>query len=298
MFDHIVIPVDGSDEAKYAARRGIQLAQRFDATVDVIHIVDEEARELARTSNEESRLRERGEEILAEIEEIASEIGRPISTELVTGKPKARICEFVGERNATLIVIGRQGMTGFRKRLLGGVTEYVLHRSDIPILVVPVSNRTIGTDDEYANVLLPTDGSENAEVAVQPGITIAQQYKSTIHVLNVVDLQAAGGVFNAGGLEKEFIERLEERGREAVERVANGIDETVPDVDVTTAIERTYSFDGAAAGICEYLTEHDIDMIVMGSHGRSNLKRQLLGSVTSTVLKSVDVPVLVVKRPA
>lgn len=81
-----------------------------------------------------------------------------------------------------------------------------------------------------------------------------------------------------------------------VERVVKEIGETAPDLDVSTAVERTTSFDGAAAGVREYIEDNDIDLVVMGSHGRSNLQRQLLGSVASTVLRTVDVPVLIVKR--
>lgn len=133
-------------------------------------------------------------------------------------------------------------------------------------------------------------------MAIPYGTAIAQRYGSDVHVLNVVDLQAAGGVFNAGGLEKEFLERLDARGQEAVDSVASKIEESVPDLTVETAVERTASFEAAAAGIREYVEEHEVDLVVIGSHGRSNLKRQLLGSVASTVLRTVDVPVLVVKR--
>ncbi len=71
-----------------------------------------------------------------------------------------------------------------------------------------------------------------------------------------------------------------------------------PDVEVQTAVERPTSFEGAAAGVRDYVGKTEIDLVVMGSHGRSNLKLQLLGSVASTVLRSIDVPLLVVKRTA
>lgn len=298
MYDRVLIPVDGSDEAAFAAKRGLELARTFDATVDVIHVVEQTSLRLTRTSGEGTRLRERGKTILAEIEEIATEHGQPITTEVVEGRPAVRISEYAVERDAALIVMGRQGITGLGKRLLGGVTEQVLHRSDIPVLVVPGDDRTSTSEIDYARVLVPTDGSENAAAAARHGAWIANRYGSVIHVLNVVDLQSAGGVFTAGGLKEEFVERLEARGREAVDGIADGITEAAPGVDVTTDVVRTTEFEGVAAGVREYVTDHDIDLVVMGSHGRSNLKRQLLGSVTSTLLRSVDVPVLVVKRPS
>jgi nucleotide-binding universal stress UspA family protein len=296
MYDRIVIAVDGSDEATHAARRGFEFARVFDATVTVIHVVKGNALQLARTAEERTQVRERGRTCLREIKDLASKIGHPVSTELVEGKPAARISEFAAERNADLIVVGRQGMTGVRKRLLGGVTEQVLRRSDVPVFVAPGENPPAEGKTGYSRILLPTDGSENAEEATPHAAAIARNYGSEVHVLNVVDLQAAGGVFNAGGLETEFTERLEARGREAVDEVLTEMERAAGNVTVKAAVERTSSYAGATGGIREYVAENEIDLVVMGSHGRSNLERQLIGSVASTVLRTVDVPVLVVKR--
>jgi nucleotide-binding universal stress UspA family protein len=137
MYDRIVITVDGSDEARRAARRGLRLARVSDATVTVLSVVEQKTLRLTETSAERTRLRERGEEALTEIEELASELGRPVTTTLTKGKPGAQISEYADEQDADLIVVGRQESTGLGRRLLGSVTEKVLHRSDVPVLVVP-----------------------------------------------------------------------------------------------------------------------------------------------------------------
>jgi nucleotide-binding universal stress UspA family protein len=296
MYDRIVIAVDGSDEARHAARRGLELANALDATVDVLHVVPRKSLRLAKAGDEQTRLRDRGEAALAAIEELAAELDQSVVTTLSEGKPATEISEYAAEQNADLLVLGRQGTTGRRKRLLGGVTEQVLHRSDVPVFVVPDGAPASEGETGYDRVLVPTDGSENAELATRFGIGLAGPHGSDLHVLNVVDLQAAGGAFNAGGLESEFVDRLERRGRETVERIEIEIEATAPDLDVLTAVERSTSFDGVAAGVREYVETNDVDLVVMGSHGRSNLRRQLLGSVASSVLRTVDVPVLVVTR--
>jgi nucleotide-binding universal stress UspA family protein len=295
MYDRILIPVDGSDEARRAAARGLEFARAFDATVDVLHIIDRRARRLAKTKTEETRLQERGEAILDDIEAMASERGQSVTTEMTTGVPAVQITERAARTNADLIVVGRQGITGLGKRLLGGVTEGVLFRTNIPVFVVP-KGAAAGDSNGYSRLLVPTDGSENAAAAVTHGVEIARKFGSDIHVLNVVALQSAGGPFNAGGLDKAFIERLEADGEADVEGVAATIAETAPEIEVRTAVHRTLSFDGAAAGIREYVTDNDVDAIIIGSHGQSNLRRQLLGSVTSATLHMVDIPVLVIKR--
>ncbi|WP_306060954.1 universal stress protein [Natronococcus wangiae] len=292
MYDRILIAVDGSDEAEQAAKRGLEFARVFDATVDVLHVVERKSLRLTRTAAERTRLRERGEIVLEEIEEIASAIGQPVTMELTEGKPSIRIADYAAERDAGLIVVGRQGLTGSGKRLLGGVTERLLHHSDVPVFVVRKGASDATTD--YSDILVPTDGSEIAASAARQGVAVARRYGSTLHVLNVVDLQAAGGAFDAGGLEREFVDRLEADGEAIVEDVATGIGDAVP--DITTAVLRTTSFDGVAAGVRDYIDDTDIDLVVMGARGRSNLGRYVLGSVTSALLQTMDVPVLVVTR--
>lgn len=296
MYDRIVIAVDGSDEATRAATHGLELAAAFDASVDVLHVVERRALRLARSADETDRLRERGEAILETVEAAASEIDQPVTTELVEGDPSVRITERASERDASLIVVGRRGLTGSGRRLLGGVAERVLHRSDVPVLVVPGTDRAAGSEDGYDRVLVPTDGSENAELATPHGVAIAREYGATVHVLTVVDLQAAGGPFDVGGLDGEFVDRLEARGADAVESVAADVADAAPDLDVETVVRRTTTANRIAAGVREYVADRDVDLVVMGSHGRSNLRGRLLGSVASGVLRTVDVPVLVVTR--
>ncbi|MFD1527131.1 universal stress protein, partial [Halolamina salina] len=97
------------------------------------------------------------------------------------------------------------------------------------------------------------------------------------------------------GLQPGFVERLERRGEEAVHQVADEISAEYAEADVRTIVEQTTQ-KGAAGVIATYVEENDVDAVVMGSHGRGDLKRALLGSVASKVLRSVDVPVLVAVR--
>jgi nucleotide-binding universal stress UspA family protein len=293
MYDHIVVPVDGSDAAARAARHGLALAAAFDATVDVLHVVERGALRRLRGDDDRERLREHGAAALAEVESLAAEAGRPVETTLREGRPVAAIDAFARERDADLVVVGRQGATGVGERLLGGVTEGLLGRSAAPLLVVP----TAAPDHpDYGRVLLPTDGSENAARATPHAAAVAGRTGAALHVLNVVDVQAAAGLFAAGGLDEAFLERLTEAGEAAVADAAADLRETDPDLAVTEAVVRTESFDGAAPRICGYAETQAVDLVVMGSHGQSNLSRRLLGSVASAVVRTADVPVLVVTR--
>ena len=292
MYDRILLAVDGSDQATHAARRGLELARCVDADVDALSVVKRGRLALAASDRERRRLREQGERALAAVGELAAEVGHPVATELAEGAPVAQICEYADRQDTDLVVVGRQGNTGLGKRLLGGVTERLLRRNDLPVLVVPAG--AAAPVETYDRVLLTTDGSANADAAAPHGAALARASGAQLHVLSVFDPTTAGGPFDAGGLDREFLERLETRSREAVDRVADEVGDVAPEVGVRRAVERAPDRGGAAAGVRKYVTGESIDAVAMGSRGRSAIGRGLLGSVASAVLRTVDVPVLVV----
>ncbi len=294
MYDHILIPVDGSDEATTAAEHGLALADRFEATVSVLHVVERRALRLAAADDERARLRAQGEAIVDDVAALVPADGKSVDTDVVDGAPADRISEYAADRDADLIVVGRQGVTGLGDRLLGGVTDRLLRRTHTPVLVVPGGDAEADPAPDYSRVLLPTDGSDAADEAVPHAAAIARACGAAVHVLNVVDLQSAGGVFNAGGLEPAFVDRLEKQGQDAADAAVDAVETAAPDVAVHAAVERATPRGGVAAGIRDYVDEHDIDLVVMGASGRSTLDRHLLGSVVSTLLRTVDAPVVVV----
>ncbi|MFC6939013.1 universal stress protein [Salinirubellus sp. GCM10025818] len=137
----------------------------------------------------------------------------------------------------------------------------------------------------YDTVLIPSDGSEHAVRAAEHGVYLARAFDATVHLLNVVDVQAAAGPFNAGGVDKAFVERLESEGRTAIEAV-----EAVADEE--DRVETTLVRGSPAEAILEYGSENGVDLIAMGTHGRTGLERYVAGSVTERVLRLAEVPVL------
>ncbi|MFB9804758.1 universal stress protein [Haladaptatus pallidirubidus] len=291
MYDRILIPIDGSDCAKRAAKYGLELGKSYGSTIAVLSVLEQSRFRRIDAETQDER-KEQGADDLAEIEAMADKVGVSVDTTLSEGKPHEVIAEYATEIDANLVVMGRRGRSRLGSQILGSVTDRVLRTVTIPVCAVPNGDISDETGTTYSRILLPTDGSENAENATPYGVNIAQQYDATLHVLNVVDVQMEGGLFSAGGVSKKFIERLEERGTETVERVAErarGIDS---EIDLETAIVR----ETPTAGIQDYVNDEDIDLVVMASRGEANLRGQLLGSVTDTVLSVVDVPVLVVTK--
>jgi nucleotide-binding universal stress UspA family protein len=141
----------------------------------------------------------------------------------------------------------------------------------------------------YDDVLIPTDGTDAVQPAVDHALDLAETYGAALHALYVVDQGAYVGVDVRSDM---IIETLETEGEEAVEAVEERAE--AAGVPVTTAIVRGDPY----REILDYADEQGVDLVVMGTHGRRGLDRYLLGSVTEKVVRSADLPVLTVRAPA
>jgi universal stress protein A len=130
---------------------------------------------------------------------------------------------------------------------------------------------------QLARILLPTDFSEFSGEATKYACALAEQFDAELHVLHVLEGQEIGDPelreFAEGEL-KEVLAPTWEEGRKVVKAMAEG----------PTFVE-----------IIRYGREHDIDLIVMGTHGRSGLAHVLLGSVAERVVRKSPCPVLTVR---
>jgi nucleotide-binding universal stress UspA family protein len=136
----------------------------------------------------------------------------------------------------------------------------------------------------YDAILFPTDGSAGAAAARDHAVDLARDQGATLHVLHVVEVRAPGA-----SLHDVVAEQMTERGETVVATAA----EVARDCGVT--VETAVREGDPARTIVDYALDADVDVVVMPTHGRPELTKTILGSVTDKVIRSGDVPVLVVK---
>ena len=138
MYEHILIPYDGSDEAKKGAIHGIELAAALDAEVTTLYVIDLPGapRALALRDDEE-QMREDyqkyGEEVVGEIEDIAAEHGVECTTAMRTGSPSEEIVDYAEDEEMGAIVMG-SAYRGTIGSLLGGTTDRVVRTATVPVI--------------------------------------------------------------------------------------------------------------------------------------------------------------------
>jgi nucleotide-binding universal stress UspA family protein len=137
----------------------------------------------------------------------------------------------------------------------------------------------------YETILVPTDGSPEVAEVADHALNVASLADAAVHAVYVVE----GGKARGAHPDDETVDEARESGEEAVGEI-----ETMGErrgVPVTTAVLEG----NAAEAILDYAERVDVDMIVMGTHGRSGLDRFLVGSVAERVIRMSDVPVMTVR---
>ncbi|WP_281193446.1 universal stress protein [Halorubrum sp. F4] len=159
MYKHILFPTDGSAGSEAAIAHVRELAEAFDATVHVLHVVDTRQAHLGIGSNyltgvksytgdrpsEEERRRAVEERAQPYVEELADDL-EGIETVPVArqGNPHEEILAYIDENDIDLVVMGTEGHTGVERYLLGSVSEKVVRLADAPVVTV----RADEVDDE------------------------------------------------------------------------------------------------------------------------------------------------------
>lgn len=265
MYDTILVPTDGSNAATTAACYGIALADRFDATVHALSVVDPDrfvtdavgdVDDLVR--RQRARLEERAREA---VDHVAERATGPVETHVVEGRPASVLSTAIEDYDVDLVAMGTHGRSGVDRYLLGSLAERTIRTAGVPVLAVRENGVVDGAIED---VLLATDGSEHAERAADHALAIAEVTGARLHALTV-------------GTDLDPAERIAERARGV------GLD--------ATEVVRS----GAPhEAIQSYVDDAGIDLVTVGTHGRTGVERVLLGSVAERVLRAATVPVLVV----
>jgi len=274
MYDRILIPTDGSRSAEAAARHGLVIAEAYDASVHVISVTDEKVRSKGLAEAQ-------AQDAISTLEELfEQESDLSCQSVIEHGSPHEAILSYASENDIDLIVMGTHGRRGLGRVLFGSVTERVIRLSNDP--VVAVSPHAMAREREgYDTILIPTDGSAAATATVDHGISIAERLGTSVRVLYVIEGEK--GLPPIGDpLRDEAIEVLEKVEEQASDR----------DISLTTHVQPGTPHEA----INNFVSAHGIDLVTIGTHGRSGLRRQLLGSVTERVLRTSEAPVLTVQQ--
>ena len=280
----ILVAVDGSPSSMHALKESFRFAEDEKSWITVISVIPPYLGDLDMTAvgNIMAAIRKPCEDALAKARGMADDARIMVRTACEEGETHERIVELADAEDFDLIVMGRRGQNRLEQSLVGSVTARVIGYSEKDVLVVPKDCR-VG----WKKILVATDGSKFSEAAAGRAVSFAKAYGGELVVVSVVDVPA------------EFYGEAPDAWDNLVMKAKGYTEKIKQQADGSGVKARTFVKEsGTWQAIIDVATEVRADAIVMGSHGKTGLKRLLMGSVTEKVIGHAPCNVLVIPRNA
>lgn len=270
-FEKILLATDRSEFSTGAERLAIALAKHFGAKLFIVTVVitNDELAALAPQMLEQTEAEAR-----AHLDKVSAEARRAgVTCEDVVRRgydPAQEIVDVAEASQVDVIVVGRRGRRGLARVMLGDATVKVIGRANCSVLVAPRAAQMW-----RRRILLATDGSRYSDAAAIAAGNLARGCDLPLTVVSVTT--------------ESHSEQRRAEARQAVDRVAAFM------AKENLQVETIVGHGKPDEVIIETAANKAADLIVVGSHGRTGLKKILVGSIAERVLNASEWPVLVAK---
>ncbi|MFZ2197836.1 MAG: universal stress protein, partial [Thermodesulfovibrionales bacterium] len=269
-YKKILCAIDGSKSSIHALWESFKFAANEKCWITVTSVVPSYVGDLdmVGVGDVMGAMRKPCEDALKEAEKLAKESGVMIKTVCEEGEIFERISDLASVENCDLIVMGRRGLRRLERALVGSVTARVIGYSQRDVLVVP-DESVVG----FQHVLVATDGSRQCRAAIDRAIDFAGSYGGDIAVVSIVDVPS------------EFYAEAPQVVEDLVHKARGYVEDVKKKAEASGVKAETFVREGEAhQAIVDLAKEREVNIIVMGSHGRTGLKRLLMGSVAEKVI--------------
>ena len=297
MFQKILCPVDFSESSDRALDYALALAKRHGGQVSVMHVLPTVLADpelypyLTEPVLASGEARDRAHRQLGDFVHRALADGIGAEVILEDGDVVEEVLKKAKTLDADLVVMGTHGRRGFRRLLLGSVTERVLRQSEAPVLSISPSAPTIGTErGPFQKILCAVDFSPASLAGLSVGLAL-REGNAELLVLHVVEFYLPPALGEAVAFDV-----TELRGRHRLQGQAK-LEELVPEeARAHTRLETVVLESGSPYHeILKTAEREECDLIVMGVAGRSSADLVFFGSTANHVVRAAACPVLTVR---
>lgn len=299
--EHLLVPTDFSASADAALDHAVSMADRFHATLHLLHVVNDPSAGLYGLGNAEVQIdRLKGEaesmardRLLAMARDSSAVKVHTAVAERVNLDVADAVQEYVGEHAIDLVVMGTHGRQGLGRLVLGSVANTLIRRSTCPVMTVRDHDEASDASPEvnYKNLLAPIDFSDHSRTALRLSKEVADRHGATQHLLFVAEKRVLP-TFSDTGIPGVGVVEMDPDIVANAEAALKELDDAVggPDVETGYHVEEG----DVAQDIVDFAETNEVDLIVMATRGLTGIDRFVIGSNTERVVRAAPCPVLTV----
>jgi nucleotide-binding universal stress UspA family protein len=296
-FNKILCATDFSDFSNQTVSYGVALAKEFGASLIVCHVIDLSSVAIygefqLDPVGQQSRIME---DANAQLEALTGD--QPVAWEpmITVGKAADEISRAVEEKSIDLVITATRGRSGFKRLILGSVTESLMRTLTCPLLVVHSPEHEFVNPPEQEirlqKILVGCDFSSDSDLAFEYGLSLAQEFQAELHLAHVIEPPVQPNLlieetYVSGEIQEDYHNQLIQK-----------LKDMIPGEAANWCTAQTSIMEGQPyEELVKYADTRDIDMIVLGVRGHGLVKTLFLGSTTDRVIRNSPCPVLSVSR--
>jgi nucleotide-binding universal stress UspA family protein len=296
MFEHLLVPLDGSKLAEASLPAAVSLSQALGSTVTLLHIIEKGAspeihgdRHLTNEDDACKYLDHVAQEVFPE----GSRVDTHVHSEEVNDITRS-IVEHTGEFAPDLIVMCTHGEGGLREIMMGSIAQQVIGRARTPILLMKAGEEGAVPFSAFKKILVPLDGVSEHEQCLPIAAGLVQRFSANlilltvIHTLGTLPGERAATGWMLPGATRAILDIDEQSASEYLEQLAAG--QRASGLKVSTTVKRG----DPAQQILSTAMSKDVDLIVLATHGKGGMKAFWAGSVAPKVVVEAKMPLLLV----
>ena len=313
MYERILVPLDGSSLARQVLPYARMVAEAKGADVELVEVIAplEEFAKLEVSDSVAAGVGSRPDPWAApdewtlveehlrnnarkQLGEAATLLGRETYARctVLEGEPAEAIIKEADKLPGTLIAMATHGRSGIGRWLLGSVTDSVIRHAEHPTLVIRAQEGGASAAPSLNEVVLPLDGSATAEAAIPYAVEMAKVLGVGVALVRAITPMAYADSYSetVPDAYDALLEQAQADAGDYLKGIARRVfSRGVPDVTSHVMVGN------AASVILGRADEGGDKLVVMATHGRSGVRRAVLGSVADRVIRHSAGPVLVVR---
>ena len=297
MFKRILVPLDGSNLAEKVLPFALYLAERFQATLILFHVVEKDS---PKEIHGQHHLREVAE-ARAYLDKLAGQLSASgVSIlqdvhEVQESGVAQTIRDHAEELKTDMVVLCAHGNGGLRDMLFGSIAQQVIRQGTVPVLFIRPDPANESGIHPIRLILLPLDGSKAHEVAIPVAVSLAAKCEAKIRLLTVVPTAETLPVKDAitSRVSLRATKLTLDISAQQAEEYLNKISE-----DLSTQgglVSGVVLRGNVQSKLIEAIESEGIDMVVMATHGHNAIDARWEGSLTPSFLPKTPVPVILVR---
>jgi len=293
LIKRIICATDFSDLSNRAIPFAVSLAKEFNTKLYLCHIIGLPSTAiygeilLDPTEQQDKAVRYAREQLDSLIDP------QPVDWEalIAIGHTADEISRLAQEKSADLVIAATHGRSGLKRFLLGSVTERLMRILPCPLLVIPEpagdAPAVMEQPLRFKRILIGCDFSADADLALQHGLSLAQEFQSELHLVHVIEKPAyPGPVDKTIGTEDPVQPVRQQHLKEKLSAL-------IPPEALNWCSPNVVLREGQPdEELTRYAVSRDIDLIVLGVRGQSLVEKLFVGSTTDRVIRRAPCPVL------